>query len=340
MNIIEIKNLSVGYASSGRIILKNLNLSVATSEIVALIGSNGSGKSSLLKTLSLHNKAISGDIFLSGQNINSYKPIEKARRISYVSTELIRTGNLTVFDLVSLGRFPHTLSTGRLYKTDIDIVNSALDIVGMSDFAERKISEISDGENQKIMIARAVAQDTNCILLDEPTAFLDIENKLRFIEILKKIVKTGKSVIYSTHELRNALKTSDKIWLISEDKIKEGAPEDIITAGKISNFSKSDSFCFDIDTYNFETQFETDYFVNPVNKTDNEMIFKLCLKALERLGIKTSEKSGFRIEVCNKNNDFVLKFYSENSEKSFNSIYELSCFLKSFFLQDKKIDNL
>ncbi|MCH7658592.1 MAG: ATP-binding cassette domain-containing protein, partial [Bacteroidetes bacterium] len=210
-------------------VYSGINISAANGELVALIGQNGIGKSTLLRTLANLQKALSGEILIKDTEISEYKRIEIARIISFVSTEPVRIANLKVFELVALGRFPHTNWAGRLKQGDRKVVQEAIRLVGLEGFEQKPVSEISDGERQRAMIARTLAQETGIVILDEPTAFLDLPGKYEIIQILNDLASnTGKTIIFSTHDLNIALHQADKIWLMLPGEIVAGAPEDLV----------------------------------------------------------------------------------------------------------------
>src|SRR5690606_10684611 len=170
----------VGYLQAGDQpleVLKNINLTAATGEMVALIGSNGIGKSTLLRTIAAFQPSLAGEIQISGKGLKTLNPKEISRIMSFVSTEIIRIPNLSVFDLVAYGRFPYTNWIGMLANEDKRAVYDAIEKVGLGEMAGKPVMQISDGERQRAMIARALAQDTPVIILDEPTAYLDVSNK-------------------------------------------------------------------------------------------------------------------------------------------------------------------
>ncbi|MFW6289452.1 MAG: ABC transporter ATP-binding protein, partial [Mariniphaga sp.] len=211
---IELKQLTVGYQQSGEApfeVLKDVNLSAAPGEMVALIGSNGIGKSTLLRTLAGFQPWFGGDVQIKGRSLKTLHSRETARIMSFVSTEIVRVPNLTVFDLVAYGRFPYTNWIGMLTDEDRWVISDAIQKVGLQGFERRFVMQISDGERQRAMIARALAQDTPVIVLDEPTAYLDVSNKYEIFHLLQSLAfERKKTIVLSTHDLNIALREVDK----------------------------------------------------------------------------------------------------------------------------------
>ncbi|MCF6365171.1 MAG: ABC transporter ATP-binding protein [Bacteroidales bacterium] len=284
---IKITDAVIGYTSgkTSNILLSDINLSAHKGENIALIGVNGSGKSTLLHTIAGSHKLLSGQIKIKGKLIENYSAIESAKKLSIVTSEIINTRFLKVFDLVKLGRFPHQSFSKKQSENDINIIQEALSITGILHLAEKNISEISDGERQKVMIARALAQNTDIILLDEPTAFLDIENKYTVYNILSETAaKQNKTIIFSTHDLNIALKHADKVWLIKDKTIYEGAPEDLILQNVFNNLFSTGNVYFDKNKVEFSVKFQNKYPIKLINNSSSETINKLTINALNRKG--------------------------------------------------------
>lgn len=214
---IQIHNLSLGY--SQKPLLEQAQATLMPSTLTALIGRNGAGKSTLLKAIAGINTNYSGSVSLLGRDMRSAFAL-RAKTIAYVDTQRLRLPSLSCFDVVASARSPYTNWIGSLSPADRAIVNEALDEVGMFHYADRHIDTLSDGESQRIMIARALAQDTPIILLDEPTSFLDIPNRHQLAELLGRIAHSRhKCILFSTHELDVACKFSDALMIISNKKL-------------------------------------------------------------------------------------------------------------------------
>ena len=246
--ILSAKNLNTGYSSKkgNNIIGSEINLEFKSGNLIALIGANGIGKSTLLRTLTGIQKPISGEVILNQKNINSYSPKELAQELSMVLTENLPPSNLTVFELVALGRQPYTNWIGKLTSEDISIINDALSMTQISDLATKKHFEISDGQLQKALITRALAQDTPLIVLDEPTTHLDLLHKVSLLKLLKKLAsETNKCVLFSTHDLDLALQLSDQIIVMNSEKTVMDFPENLIKNGTLDSLFKDEAIYFD-----------------------------------------------------------------------------------------------
>ena len=221
MAIFSTQQLSVGFTQGGETttLLSNLNLSLESGELVALLGQNGAGKSTLIKALTFATKPIEGKILLHGVDFNTITQSERAKLLAIVSTERIHAGALTVSELVALGRQPYTGFLGRLGADDHAIVADAIHSVGMDHKAKSYVANLSDGERQKVMIARALAQHTPIIVLDEPTAFLDAASRIETLQLLASLAHDqGKAILLSTHDISRSLMLTDRLWVITRDR--------------------------------------------------------------------------------------------------------------------------
>jgi iron complex transport system ATP-binding protein len=327
--LLNIKDLSLGYKSSGKIktVLENLNLSANKGELIALVGANGTGKSTLLKGILSIIQPLKGTILISDENILKISIKEKAKKISYVSTEVINISNFKVRDLVALGRFPHTNWLGKLNEQDVEYIKKSLQMVGMSTFEESFVNEISDGERQKIMIARTLAQNTDIIILDEPTAFLDLQNKYQLVNTLYHLVKKEKKlIIFSTHDINIALKLCDKIWFVNNRNILSESPEDLILNNRFSKIFHSDELVFDKNSFDFDFIREKKESVNLINNSDSEICYNLTLKALERNGFFISKEGHYKINIFENQSNFSWEI---DDRHIFNSISDMIVYIKN-----------
>lgn len=331
--IISAENLSIGYpdkGGNGKIVKKDICLSALKGELIAVIGGNGVGKSTLLRTLAGFQPFLAGKILIKGTGLNHFKEKELARIMSFVSTEIIRVSNLTVFDLVALGRYPHTNWSGRLTDEDRNKVDEAIRMVGLNGYENRPVNLISDGERQKTMIARTLAQDTDIILLDEPTAFLDLSNKYEIVHILQRLAyERGKTILFSTHDLTTAIAECDRIWLMLEDRVKEGAPEDLILNGSFSSLFNNKNLFFDTEKGDFRIVKHT---VNQVVLKGEGTLYNWTAKALERTGYEIITGSGSDIANPGLEIEISLSGWSirdNGSELKFDSLYDLCRHLKN-----------
>jgi iron complex transport system ATP-binding protein len=236
-SILTLSQLSVGYKNGHEknVLIENLNFDIPKGKFIALLGANGVGKSTLIRTLANLQKPLSGDILLKGRSIAAYDTKKLARQVSLVLTDRIQGGNLNVQELVEMGRYPHTNWTGKLRKQDHEKVEEAIHLCTIGYMKDANVFEISDGQLQKAMIARALAQDGDLMLLDEPTAHLDANNRFAIMELLRKLVnETQKSVLMSTHQVEMALKMSDELWLANcGENIINGTAQELIKRKEI-----------------------------------------------------------------------------------------------------------
>lgn len=247
---ISAENLSVGYKRRGgrsTSILRGISAQLLPGQLTFLLGPNGAGKSTLLRTLVGSQKPTGGKVLLSGQDLAHLSARERARRLSVVLTDPINVGLMTVRTLVGLGRSPHLGWFSRMADDDRHTVQWALDAAGASQLADRQVIELSDGERQRSMIARALAQRPSVLVLDEPTAFLDLTRRVELIALLRKLAnETGLSVLMSTHDLDLALRAADQLWLVHADgKFEAGGPEDLGVSGSIGRAYAGRDITFD-----------------------------------------------------------------------------------------------
>ena len=299
-SILTCTNLTIGYRNQKVIVKevsKNLNLHLKRGELVCLIGPNGSGKSTLIRTLAGIQPPLSGEVWLCGKRIGDLSSEEKAKTLSVVLTTPVQAGYLTAFDIVALGRFPYTNWAGRLTELDKSIVMSALASVGAGDLTYCFIHELSDGERQKVMIARALAQEPELMVLDEPTAFLDLPHKIETMRILKKVAqKTEKSILLSIHDLNLAIRCADQLWIIDRNgTMISGIPEDLVLSGIFGSAFEIDGVSFDPVRGEFTIPVEQRGTFSLVAPESIERIWTLY--ALERIGFMPVGRSVADIEV-------------------------------------------
>lgn len=230
--MIRLENISLGYGT--RTLLEGVTTHFKAGTLTALIGRNGAGKSTLLRALAGLEPLQAGAITIGGQSIAELDGAEAARRVAFVATDKVRIANLPCEDLVALGRAPYTNWIGRLQAVDREVVADALAKVGMSEFAHKTMDRMSDGECQRVMIARALAQQTPVILLDEPTAFLDMPNRYELCRLLQRLAHDEQKVIlFSTHELDIATKMCDAIALIDTPQLLHQPASEMVAGGAI-----------------------------------------------------------------------------------------------------------
>jgi cobalamin transport system ATP-binding protein len=247
-SILNTIDLSIGYTSGKHqaIIAKNLNISLLKGELVCLLGKNGIGKSTLLRTLTKVQPKLSGNIFLKNELLENVSHNELAKNISLVLTEKIPSGNLTVYELIALGRQPYTNWLGNLTEEDKMKIDHAIEQTGLKGLVEERCDELSDGQLQRVMICRALAQDTDIIILDEPTAHLDIQHKIETFKLLQQLARQlGKTILISTHEVQLAIQLATYLWLMTDSGIISGNPLILIENDQINQLFDSKSVIFD-----------------------------------------------------------------------------------------------
>ncbi|NGY38492.1 ABC transporter ATP-binding protein [Flavobacterium sp. XN-5] len=247
-NILTTSNLSIGYRTKNAVtsIAQNLNLNLQQGKLIALIGANGIGKSTLLRTITGIQKPLEGTVYLNDKKVTDYEPLELAQNLSIVLTEKLPPSNLTVFELVALGRQPYTNWIGTLSDVDSAKINEALELTQISHLASKKHYEISDGQLQKVLVARALAQDTPLIILDEPTTHLDLLHKVALFKLLKRLTKeTNKCILFSTHDIDMAIQLSDDMILMTPETIIQDEPCNLISKGSFDTIFKDEHISFD-----------------------------------------------------------------------------------------------
>ena len=249
---IHLRNLCIGYQTkhSVKTVAERINGSIRSGELTCLLGANGVGKSTLLRTLSAFQPKTAGEIIIEGRELSTYTDKELSRRIGVVLTEKPDVRNMTVRELVSLGRSPYTGFWGTYSKEDLQIVDEAISLVGIEALSRRMVHTLSDGERQKVMIAKALAQQTPVIYLDEPTAFLDYPSKVEVLQLLRRISRTaGKIIFLSTHDVELALQLADTIWLMSRgEEMSIGSPQQLAHEGVLGKFIQREGITFDPET--------------------------------------------------------------------------------------------
>ena len=298
--LLTAEDLTVGYLAhrkTPRPVAGPLALALWPGELVCLLGPNGAGKSTLLRTLAGLQPPLSGRLDLAGTPLARLSAAERARQLSIVLTDRVDAGNLTVWELVSLGRHPHTGWLGALSAADEGHVRAALAATGTTGLAQRPVGELSDGERQKVLLARAVAQDTPVVLLDEPTAHLDLPNRVALMRLLHRLARqTGKAILLSTHELDLALQAADRVWLLPGDGgLRTGTPEDLVLSGAFAAAFAREGLAFDPATGTFALHAPTGPAVQLVG--DGAAAF-WTRRALERAGfVPTTSAATRRVTV-------------------------------------------
>jgi iron complex transport system ATP-binding protein len=331
--VLHIHELTIGYRrgkEDDKFVAGPLNLELIPGELVCILGANGSGKSTLLRTLAGLQPALGGKAVVSGIPIHQIHKKKLARLMSVVLTDPITTGNLTVADLVAFGRYPYTGWLGTLTAMDRQMVEWALQSTGMLAFQHKNIHTLSDGERQKVMIARALAQDTAIILLDEPTAHLDLPNRMEIMRLLRQLsLESGKSIVLSTHEMDLALQAADRIWLFDVDNgVTAGAPEDLVLNGDIDRVFVHHSVVFDKHTGSFRMLVDH---CDTIALSGPDIQTAWTTRALQRIGfeVKAGDATTHKIEIVLKEEKPVWHCHYRGRNSRHSSIASLVHLLKA-----------
>ena len=329
--VIETHHLSIGYILKGgkqKVIHNSLDLQLMPGEVTCLLGLNGAGKSTLLRTLCGFQPPLGGEIRLMGKPLADYSQTKFSLLVGVVLTEKTNAGGITVYELVALGRHPYTGFFGRLNARDKQVVDEALRAVGIAHKADNYVSELSDGERQKAMIAKALAQECPIIILDEPTAFLDVTSRIETMVLLHKLAaEQNKAILLSTHDLDLAIQTGDCLWWQEKNKpMACGTPEDLILSGAFDAFFDREGIVFDPNTGKLNTKAPE----TPVGVEGDFQTAYWVGNALIRNGYRPSDPaSNLTFINCEAYNRLILH-YPDRKSKEFTTIAGLIKELKSF----------
>lgn len=302
VNVLETRKLTIGYrrrVHGDLVLARSLDVGLRKGRLVGLLGPNGVGKSTLLRTLAGIQKALAGRILLGGQDFAALSPTSLARRLSLVLTAAPAPNMMNGYGLVALGRHPHSDWLGRLTHADHEAVAWAISAVSAEDLADKPLTELSDGQRQKLMIARALAQEADIMLLDEPTAYLDLPRRVETMQLLKRLArKAERAILVSTHDLDLALRHCDQLWLMRENDMAIGAPEDLALQGQLGE-------TFSAAGLHFDDRLGAFIFDSPqgprVNVCGDGAEAMWMRRALERSGYQLGEEAG-AIEVACRSN--------------------------------------
>ncbi|PHJ59932.1 ATP-binding protein [Nostoc linckia z18] len=332
--------LSIGYKSQKavRCVARDISVCLLAGELVCLLGPNGAGKSTLVRSLAGMQPPIEGEVRLLGDDIYKLAPPELAKRLSLVLTEKVDAGMLSAYTLVSLGRHPYTNWWGNLTPEDEAIVHWAIKSVGALHLASRQVSELSDGERQKIMIARALAQSPMVMLLDEPTAFLDLPRRVEIMQLLRQLTReTKQAILLSTHDLNLALRLADKVWLLTTNGILHvGAPEDLVLSGAFADTFNSEGVEFDVNSGEFHLHTSHKGEINLIAGKGIAVVW--TIRALQRVGFRVNQCENFSVvrdmkptqilvEVISNSEQVVWRITNNKTVYTHHSLYELIKFL-------------
>ena len=254
---IRLSNLSIGYRGKNgtRVVAAGISATIRSGELTCLLGANGVGKSTLLRTLSAFQPKLDGEVLIEGREIATFSDKELSRLIGVVLTEKPDIKNMSVRELVALGRSPYTGFWGTLHEDDWQVVDEAIRAVRIEPLRERLIHTLSDGERQKVMIAKALAQQTPVIFLDEPTAFLDFPSKVEMMQLLRRLAREQQKTIFlSTHDFELALQVADTLWLMEPQGFSVGTPRELANSGALARYVERPGISFDPTTLTVKIQ--------------------------------------------------------------------------------------
>lgn len=305
-SVLTTHHLAVGYKTTGQrasTVLDAINVTLHPGELTCLIGPNGAGKSTLMRTLAGMQPPLAGRVLLGETELHRLPPAQVAKRLAVVLTERVEVGNLSAYALVALGRHPYTDWRGRLRKEDEAVVRQAITTVGAAPLAARPVSELSDGERQKVMIARALAQEPEVLILDEPTAFLDLPRRVEIMQLLHTLARKGeRAILLSTHDLELALRLADRLWLLPMGgPLTVGLPEELALNGALAKAFQSEGVEFDNEQGSFKVQRHP---CGPIGLTGHGTAALWTARALERLGyevVKDSNHLPFQVHIAGVN---------------------------------------
>ena len=331
--VIKLSGLDAGFRAvpEDMAVLQQLEISVGEGELVVIAGRNGSGKTTLIRTMVGLIPHLAGDILINQKSISRYTKPQLSMMVGYVSTERLGAANLDVYELVSLGRIPHTSWLGRLSGKDREIIDQSIQLTGLNEIRHKKLSQISDGERQRAMIARSLAQDTEIIILDEPTAFLDVIHRFEVLHLLHQLSRPphNKTVILSSHDIQIAFRYADRFWIIKDKGIIEGSPEDLVLQEEIGSLSSDSDIAFDP---------EAGQFIRPEKPSNSVGLCgaeglqkKWTARALERLGYSVDLHCNEPTRVIVNNKEGVTSWTLEKNDSAleFYNIYDLTLHLRN-----------
>jgi iron complex transport system ATP-binding protein len=329
---IRLEGLKIGFRNSMRketMVFGPITAEITQAEMVGIIGRNGIGKSTLLRTIAGLQSQLQGSVLLDGMDNNRIPAKGRAQLISFVSTEPVTAQHIRVGEMISMGRFPHTGWLGVLLPGDLKLIHQAAEMTGVQHLMGKFMQELSDGERQKVMIARALAQDTPIIILDEPTAFLDLPARYDILRILNDLTLIHhKTILFTTHDLAIAVEVADKLWLMAEGRLFEGAPEDLLIDKVFRKLFLNSPAEFDAKTSTFRFRRNLD---KEVTIQGDKKYRALTRKAMERIGFRTIDEGGslYEVIVDKQQGGLSWQFHYKDTCLSFDSVYALASHMKN-----------
>lgn len=330
--LLETHNLSVGYKhknTGNNILLSDLDLQIKHGELITLIGPNGCGKSTLIRSLSGLLPVLKGYVTISGIKSTSLSASEKADFLGIVLTDPVYEKNMTIFELVAMGRYHYTNWLGSIGNADREIILEVIKKVGLQKKMDNRLSELSDGERQRAMIAKVLAQDVDLIILDEPTAHLDLSNRMELLLLLKQLSrKMGKGILLSTHELSLGMQVSDKVWLVNnEGKLEQSIPEELMLNNSLNNTFGTEHISF----HPFSASFELVPDKNQKAQILGDGLMTACvIRLLKRLGIQIVHqiKDGDLLIEVDEHKQLIM--VNKSSSNTFSSLPQVQDYLLEF----------
>ena len=325
--LLSTKDLHIGFndhRTGLNTLHSNINVVLNEAEFACVLGPNGAGKSTLIKTLTGFLKPIKGSVYINQLNLTDYNKKILSKTISIVFTERLKVPEMTVLEMVSLGRSPYTDFLGRLKQTDKQHIFDSIRDLNIEHLKHRYLTTLSDGELQKVMIAKALSQDTPIIVLDEPTAFLDLPSKVDIMQQIRQLARNrGKGILLSTHDLDLALNMADKIWLLDKGKeLTTGTPEDLILNNDFRKFFEKDGVIFDNERGIFKVNQDN---IKTIRLIGQGIEFKWVQRALTRSGYDTTTIKGNypKIEVLSNGKREFLLTHTSGESNQFRTIEDL-----------------
>lgn len=330
--ILTTNRLSVGYQhrQAQRVLLEDLSLRLREGTLICLLGPNGAGKTTLMRTLAGMIKPLAGHVKLQENDIHHLKASLLAQKISVVLTDRVDTGNMDGYSVIAMGRYPYTNLMGKFSQQDRQMIAWAIETTGTEHLIKQPLHRLSDGERQKIMIARALAQDTPLILLDEPTAHLDLPNRIGIVSLLRKLVReTGKTALMSTHDLDLALQSADQLWLLQGKTILTGIPEDMVLQGKLAAIFQKKGTFFDLSSGTFRLQIPA---THAVRLQGNGHAYSWTQRSLEREGYRIDENiSNPKIQILKEDGKLYWSLSHTSVSGTYHTLADLLKVLDTVF---------
>ena len=337
--VLQACGLTIGYPRHGKtsahVISSGIEIELHRGEMVCLLGPNGAGKSTFLRTMAAMQRPLAGRVLFDGTDIHVINSKNLARHLSVVLTERVNAGLLSVYAMVSLGRYPYTDWMGRLTDDDHEAVRRSIEAVGAEDLAHRPISELSDGERQKVMVARALAQEPNVMILDEITAFLDLPRRVEIMRLLRRLAhEHGCAILLSSHDLELAIRCADRIWLMPKGadgtaaRILSGAPEDLVLDGAFESVFAGEGIVFDRDAGHFKLHESP---IGAAVLSGDGTIASWTARALERLGYRVQREGPgvLQVDVLDRDGRTVWVARQDGRMSHHHSIGELVSSIRS-----------